>query len=105
MKKAKTKTHKNVVKPLTYAYIRKFKKWTFCPACQNGKMTINKNSTLWICEDCRYKLSADEFEDDYVFGSAMSAIHISTIRTDLTVTPPATYAKDVDMRTIRPLIT
>lgn len=67
MKKAKTKTHRNAVKTLTYAYIRKIKKWMFCPACQNGKMTINKKSTLWICEDCGYMLSADEFEDDYVF--------------------------------------
>ncbi len=67
MKKAKTKTHRNAVKTLTYAYIRKIKKWMFCPACQNGKMTINKKSTLWICEDCGYILSADEFEDDYVF--------------------------------------
>ena len=67
MKKAKTKTHKNVVKALSYAYIRKIKKWMFCPACQSGKMTINKKSTLWTCENCGYKLSADEFEDDYVF--------------------------------------
>lgn len=39
----------------------------FCPACQQGKMVINKKTTMWICEDCGYKLSADEFEDDYVF--------------------------------------
>ena len=52
---------------LTYAYIRKIKKWMFCPACQHGKMTINKASTMWTCEECGYKLSADEFEDDYVF--------------------------------------
>lgn len=67
MKKAKTKTHKNIVEILTSAYIRRIKKWMFCPACQNGKMTINKKSTLWTCEDCGYTLSADEFEDDYVF--------------------------------------
>lgn len=52
---------------LTYAYIRKIKKWMFCPACQKDKMTIDKKSKLWICESCGYKLSADEFEDDYVF--------------------------------------
>ena len=40
MKKAQTKTHKNIVKNLTYAYIRKIKRWMFCPACQNGRMTI-----------------------------------------------------------------
>lgn len=67
MKKSKTQKHKNIVEALTYAYIRKIKKWMFCPACQSGKMTINKKSTLWTCEDCGYKLSADEFEDDYVF--------------------------------------
>ena len=61
------KKRKSIVDTLTYVYIRKIKKWMFCPACQNGKMTINKKSTLWICEECGYKLSADEFEDDYVF--------------------------------------
>lgn len=61
------KKRKNIVDTITYAYIRKIKKWMFCPACHNGKMTINKKSTLWTCEECGYKLSADEFEDDYVF--------------------------------------
>lgn len=67
MKNAKTKKHKNIVDILTYSYIRNIKKWMFCPACQNGKMKINKKSTFWICKDCGYKLSADDFEDDYVF--------------------------------------
>lgn len=67
MKKTKTMKSKNLIEVATYAYIRKIKKWMFCPACQQGKMTINKKSTLWTCEDCGYKLSADEFEDDYVF--------------------------------------
>lgn len=58
---------KNILDRLTYAYIRRIKKWMFCPACQQGKMTINKKSTTWSCEDCGYQLSADEFEDDYVF--------------------------------------
>lgn len=61
------KTTKSITDRLTYAYIRKIKKWMFCPACQNGKMTIDKKSTVWTCEDCGYKLSADEFEDNYVF--------------------------------------
>ena len=39
----------------------------FCPACKDGKMQINKKSTLWKCGNCGYKLSAKEFEDDYVF--------------------------------------
>lgn len=67
MKKLKPAKRKNLIEAATYAYIRKIKKWMFCPACQHGKMTINKKSTLWTCEDCGYKLSADEFEDDYIF--------------------------------------
>lgn len=62
-----SKKHKNFIDRLTYAYIRKVKKWMFCPNCRDGKMVINKKSTVWICEKCGYKLSADEFEDDYVF--------------------------------------
>ena len=58
---------KSLMDRLTYAYIRRIKKWMFCPACRDGKMTINKKSTMWACESCGYKLSADEFEDDYVF--------------------------------------
>lgn len=61
------KKKKSIIDSLTYAYIRRVKRWMFCPACQNGKMTINKKSTLWTCEECGYQLSADEFEDDYVF--------------------------------------
>ncbi len=61
------KTSDHVKARLTYAYISKIKKWMFCPAYQNGKMTINQASTMWTCEECGYKLSADEFEDDYVF--------------------------------------
>ena len=61
------KNNKSILDRLTYAYIRKIKKWMFCPACKDGKMNINKNSTMWICEKCGYKLSEDEFEDNYVF--------------------------------------
>lgn len=66
MSKAK-KTKKSLTEKITYAYIRRVKKWMFCPACRDGKMVINKKSTLWQCEDCGYQLSADEFKDDYVF--------------------------------------
>ena len=66
MEKDKQKL-KNVAERLTYAYIKHIKKWMYCPACQDGKMVINKKSNMWICEDCGYKLSSDEFEDDYVF--------------------------------------
>lgn len=61
------KKHLHLKDQLTLAYIRRIKKWMFCPACLQGKMTINKASTTWTCEECGYKLSADEFEDDYVF--------------------------------------
>lgn len=61
------KKHKSIVETITYAYIRRIKKWMFCPNCQKGKMSIDKKSTVWACEECGYKLSADEFEDDYVF--------------------------------------
>lgn len=61
------KRRNSIVDMLKYAYIRKIKKWMFCPACHQGKMTINKKSTLWTCEDCGYKLSNDEFQDNYVF--------------------------------------
>lgn len=63
----KGKKKKRIADRLNYAYIRKIKKWMFCPACQNGKMTINPKATMWTCEKCGYQLSADEFEDDYVF--------------------------------------
>lgn len=61
------KKKKSVLDRVTYAYIRRIKKWMFCPACQEGKMSINKASTVWNCESCGYSLSAAEFEDDYVF--------------------------------------
>lgn len=61
------KKHKSLGDKMAYMYIRRIKKWMYCPACKNGKMVINKASTMWICEDCGYSLSADEFEDDYVF--------------------------------------
>ncbi|MBO5248039.1 MAG: hypothetical protein J6B54_01935, partial [Clostridia bacterium] len=62
-----SKNKKNIMNRIQYAYIRKIKKWMFCPACQKGKMSINKKSTMWTCEECCYQLPADEFEDNYVF--------------------------------------
>lgn len=58
---------KSVAEWITYAYIRRVKRWMFCPACQNGKMRINRRSPMWACADCGYALSADEFENHYVF--------------------------------------
>lgn len=59
--------NKSIIDRLMYTYIRKIKKWMFCPACQDGKMRIDKTSTTWQCKECGYKLSAKKFEDDYVF--------------------------------------
>ena len=58
---------KGIIDRLTYAYVRRVKKWMFCPECQKGKMTIDKQFTEWTCVDCGYKLSADAYEDNYVF--------------------------------------
>lgn len=58
---------KSLSDKLTYAYLRKIKKWMFCPACQKGKMSINKSGTIWTCEDCSYQLANAVFEGDYVF--------------------------------------
>jgi len=51
---------------LIYAYIRKIKRWIFCPACE-GKMVLNHDSSCWHCEKCDYNLSVKEFESGYVF--------------------------------------
>ena len=67
MSNGKPKKHKKFSDAVTYAYLRKIKKWMFCPNCDEGKMTIDKKSTVWTCSECGYSLSADEFEDDYVF--------------------------------------
>ena len=51
----------------TYFYIKKFKKWMFCPACKKGKMRLNKNTSQWTCEDCEYHFSEEYFLNDCVF--------------------------------------
>lgn len=51
----------------TYFYIKNIKKWMFCPACKNRKMTFNKKTSLWTCEDCGYHFSEQYFLDDCVF--------------------------------------
>lgn len=67
MAKKEKKQRKSIGKIVSYSYVRRVKKWMYCPACKEGKMQINRASTLWQCEDCGYKLGADEFEDGYVF--------------------------------------
>ena len=51
----------------TYFYIKNIKKWMYCPACKNGKMTFDKKKSLWTCEDCGYNFSDKYFLDDCVF--------------------------------------
>lgn len=58
---------KSIGEHFTYAYLRHIKKWMFCPNCASGKLAFNKKASKWQCENCGYELSADEFEDDYVF--------------------------------------
>lgn len=60
------KKNKSIGEQLTHFYIKKIKKWMYCPAC-DGQMVITKNSTLWKCNKCGYSLVTSEFEDDYVF--------------------------------------
>ncbi|MBQ3014253.1 MAG: hypothetical protein IJD75_03835 [Clostridia bacterium] len=51
----------------TYFYIKNLKKWMFCPSCKNGKMSFNKKTSNWVCEDCGYGFSEEYFLDDCVF--------------------------------------
>lgn len=51
---------------LTYEYLKKIKKWMYCPNCK-GIMHITPDGSSWNCEACDYSISSDEFEDDYVF--------------------------------------
>lgn len=57
---------KSITEKLSLFHLKKIKRWMLCPAC-GGKMSINRAGTLWQCEDCKYKLTSQEFEDDYVF--------------------------------------
>lgn len=51
----------------TYFYIKNIKKWMFCPACKKGRMTFNKKTAVWTCEDCGYHFSEQYFLEDCVF--------------------------------------
>lgn len=104
MKKAKTKTRKNIVEILASAYIRRIKKWMFCPACQNGKMTINKNQRSGLARIVDIHSPQISLRMITYSGFVMGVIHISTIKMDLIDVHLATYAKNVDMRMILLLI-
>lgn len=51
----------------TYYYTKNLKKWMFCPSCKNGKMSFNKKTSHWVCEDCGYSFSEEYFLDDCIF--------------------------------------
>lgn len=57
----------NIGDKATYFYIKRIKKWMFCPVCKDGKMTFNKKKKSWQCEECEYELSENEFTNDYIF--------------------------------------
>lgn len=63
----KKATQSHISNRLTYAHLRKIKRWMFCPACRSGKMTVNKSSAYWTCEECGYQLSAGLLKNQYVF--------------------------------------
>lgn len=57
----------NIGDRVTYFYIKNIKKWMFCPACKNGKISFNKKSSHWECDDCGYGFSEEYFLDDCAF--------------------------------------
>ncbi len=58
---------KNSSDKISFSYLKNVKKWMYCPSCNDGKLTINKNKTLWECKNCGYELTTTEFENGYVF--------------------------------------
>lgn len=52
---------------INYFYIKNIKKWMFCPACKDGKMSFVKKKASWVCEDCGYSFSEEYFLSDCVF--------------------------------------
>ncbi len=50
---------------LTYFYIKQIKRWMECPVCHR-KMTFSKTKKSWICNDCAYAITEEEFLDDFI---------------------------------------
>lgn len=65
--KTSEKNHISIGDRATYFHIKNIKKWMFCPACKNGKMTFNRKNTLWTCEACKYHFTEEYFLNDCVF--------------------------------------
>lgn len=85
---------------VSYFYIKNVKKWMFCPACKNGKMTFNKKNMLWTCEDCSYHFSEEYFWMIAYFGFVMSATLISIIKKVLTAMLVDIFAKNAATKMI-----
>ena len=52
---------------ISYYYLKNIKKWMFCPACEISKMSFNKKTSSWVCEDCGYSFTEEYFLNDCVF--------------------------------------
>lgn len=57
---------KSLADILTYTYIKRIKRWMECPVCHK-KMVFSKGIKSWICQDCEYTITEDDFLDDFVF--------------------------------------
>ena len=57
---------KNLGDALTYSYIKRIKKWMECPVCHK-KMFFSKRQKSWVCAECSYSITEENFLDDFVF--------------------------------------
>lgn len=57
---------KNISDILTYAYIKRIKRWMECPVCHK-RMLFSKKAKSWICHNCEYAITEDDFLDNFVF--------------------------------------
>ncbi len=56
----------NLKEKLTHTYLKRIRRWTFCPSC-GGKMNINKQAGIWECEECTYTFLSHDFQLKYGF--------------------------------------
>ncbi len=47
-------------------YLRRIKKWAFCPDCHH-KMNLDSGLEKWICDHCGYEISSDLYDSDSQF--------------------------------------
>lgn len=59
--------NKSLVDLMSHAYTRRIKRWMFCPACREGKLSITRKSDIWKCKNCGYELSEDKLAENYAF--------------------------------------